>query len=169
MARFSFKAGEEFEMMLAKMGQKSEEISKKAIYAAADLTINEIRKNLNGLMEDPEEDITKPYRYLKKGEKFQGIPSGQKKDLNDSLGITPISLDSKGNLNTKVGFDGYGSQPTEKYPRGIPNQLIARATESGSSIRVKQPFVRTAIRKIKKPAVNKMQTIISEEYEKMKK
>lgn len=168
-ARFAFKAGEEFELKLAKLEKKSDEIARKAIHRAAGITIDEIRKNLNALPVDPKEDIRKPYRYLADGEKFQGVPSAQKDDLNDSLGITPISVDSKGDMNTKVGFDGYGSQPTKTYPKGIPNQLIARAIESGSSVREKHAFVRPAVRRIKKEAVEAMQTVIDEEYKKIMK
>ena len=71
MARFAFKAGEEFELKLAKLEKKSDEIARKAIYRAAGITIDEIRKNLNALPVDPKEDIRKPYRYLADGESFR--------------------------------------------------------------------------------------------------
>ena len=58
-----------------------------------------------------------------------------KGDLLGSLGITPPGVDSQGNVNTKIGFDGYDS-------KGVANQLKARVMESGTSKIKKRPFVR---------------------------
>lgn len=160
MARMTFKAGEEYAIKLSKLATKQEEIAKKAIYAAAGIVADRIKANLNAL---PEEK----FRYLRDGEKFVGVPERQKKDLIDSFGITPITTDSKGNWNAKIGFDGYGSIPTKKYPNGLPNQLLARAIESGSSVRRKKPFVRPAVNATKKQAQAKMAEIIDKEIEKI--
>lgn len=160
MARMTFKAGEEYAIKLSKLATKQEEIAKKAIYAAAGIVADKIKSNLNSL---PEEK----FRYLRDGEKFVGVPERQKKDLIDSFGITPITTDNKGNWNAKIGFDGYGSIPTKKYPNGLPNQLLARAIESGSSVRRKKPFVRPAVNATKKQAQAKMAEIIDKEIEKI--
>jgi len=156
----TFKAGEEYAIKLSKLATGQEEIAKKAIYAAAAIVADRIKANLNAL---PEEK----FRYLRDGEKFVGVPERQKKDLIDSFGITPITTDSKGNWNAKIGFDGYGSIPTKKYPNGLPNQLLARAIESGSSVRRKKPFVRPAVNATKKQAQAKMAEIIDKEIEKI--
>ena len=160
MARMTFKAGEEYAIKLSKLATGQEEIAKKAIYAAAGIVADRIKANLNAL---PEEK----FRYLRDGEKFVGVPERQKKDLIDSFGITPITTDNKGNWNAKIGFDGYGSIPTKKYPNGLPNQLLARAIESGSSVRRKKPFVRPAVNATKKQAQAKMAEIIDKEIEKI--
>jgi len=160
MARMTFKAGEEYAIKLSKLATGQEEIAKKAIYAAAGIVADKIKSNLNSL---PEEK----FRYLRAGEKFVGVPERQKKDLIDSFGITPITTDNKGNWNAKIGFDGYGSIPTKKYPNGLPNQLLARAIESGSSVRRKKPFVRPAVNATKKQAQAKMAEIIDKEIEKI--
>ena len=160
MARMTFKAGKEYAIKLSKLATGQEEIAKKAIYAAAGIVADRIKANLNAL---PEEK----FRYLRDGEKFVGVPERQKKDLIDSFGITPITTDSKGNWNAKIGFDGYGSTPTKKYPKGLPNQLLARAIESGSSVRQKKPFVRLAVNATKKKAQAEMEKIIDKEIEKI--
>ena len=160
MARMTFKAGEEYAIKLSKLATEQEEIAKKAIYAAARIVADRIKANLNAL---PEEK----FRYLRDGEKFVGVPERQKKDLIDSFGITPITTDNRGNWNAKIGFDGYGSTPTKKYPKGLPNQLLARAIESGSSVRQKKPFVRLAVNATKKKALAKMEEIIDKETEKI--
>lgn len=155
----TFKAGEEYAIKLSKLANQ-EDVAKKAIYGAAEIVADKIKANLNAL---PEEK----FRYLRDGEKFVGVPERQKKDLIDSFGITPITKDNEGNWNTKIGFDGYGSIPTKKYPNGLPNQLLARAIESGSSVRQKKPFVRPAVNATKKKAQTEMEKIIDEETEKI--
>jgi hypothetical protein len=41
--------------------------------------------------------------------------------------------DRNNQQSVKLGFDGYNDVVTDKYPSGQPNQLIARAIESGTS------------------------------------
>lgn len=153
LAKLQIKGTEEIELQLSKLADL--EFTKEIVEAGAQPLADEIRKSINNLPE--EED-----RYLKKGEKFKGIPKRQKKDLLDSLGITPADVDYGGNTNIKVGFDGYGSSKTKKYPQGLPNPLLARAIESGSTVRVKKPFIRPATNRMKKKVNNTMQLKIDE-------
>lgn len=160
MARFAFRGTEEYALKLAKLGAVVEETAKRAIYEAAKVVTDEIRSNIERLPEDK-------YRYLRQGEKFDGVPPAQKKDLLDSLGITPVQYDKKGFWNVKIGFDGYGRFKTKKYSKGVPNQLLARAIESGSSVRRKIPFVRPAVRRTKDSAIYAMSIVIEEEFQKI--
>lgn len=125
-----------------KMGQDIGKICEEAVVEGAQPMADEIRKQIEALPEDK-------FRYLTGNDEFSGIPSKQKKDLLNGLGITKADIDFNGNYNVKVGFDGYGSFKTKKYPKGLPNQLLARAIESGSSVRAKTPFVKTSIKKKK--------------------
>lgn len=162
MARFAFKAGDEWALKLSRLSAGSDEIAKKAIYAAADIVADKIKSNLEALPEDK-------FRHLPNGEKFNGLPQSQKDDLIESFGITPITMDSQGNHNAKIGFDGYGSTPTKAYPQGVPNQLLARSVESSSSVRVATPFVRPAVIATKKPAKAEMGRVVDEETKKIMK
>lgn len=123
---------------------------------------NKIRANLESL---PEES----FRYLYGDDMFDGVPSTQKQELLDSFGLTPIEMDYRGMWNVKIGFDGYGRHPTKTYPQGLPNQLLARSIESGSSWRKKHPFVRPAVAATKKEALAIMQKVVDEETEKIMK
>ena len=125
------------------------------VFQGAKIVADEIRKNLEALPEDE-------FRKLKPGEQFRGVPRSVKDDLLASFGLAPIESDKNGFRNTKAGFDGYGSRPTKKYPRGVPNQLVARAVESGSSVRQKTPFVRPAVRKARKMAIEKIEKTMDE-------
>lgn len=162
MARMSFKSGEDFALKLSRLGAAQEEVARKAVYAGAQVMADAIKANLEAL---PEED----FRFLHEGDKFDGVPKGQKQELIDSFGVTPILMDSDGNYNAKIGFDGYGSLKTKTYPKGVPNQLIARSIESGSSVRKKHPFVGPAV-KAKRKAVNEaMAKVIDAETQKIMK
>ena len=147
---------DELELQLSKLADP--ELAKDVVMAGAQPIADEIRKSIEALPEDK-------FRYLKKNEVFTGVPKQQKQDLLDSLGITPPDIDFDGNTNTKIGFDGYGKIPTKKYPKGVPNQLLARAVESGSSVRKKTPFIRKAVNKSKKLAEAEMQKKLDEKIE----
>lgn len=156
MARMEIRGFDELELQLSKLADP--EISKEVVMAGAQPIADQIRKNLEALPEDK-------FRRLAKNEVFTGLPRQQKQDLLDSLGIAPPDIDFDGNTNTKIGFDGYGKLPTKKYPKGVPNQLLARAVESGSSVRKKTPFVRKAVNKAKKLAEAEMQKKLDEKIE----
>lgn len=161
MARMKFNGLKEYELRLSKLAAGSEEIAKKAIYEGANVVADAIRKNLEAL---PDEK----FRYLRGDDKFTGLPEQQKKDLVASFGVTPID-EQDGIYSAKIGFDGYGSITTKKYPQGIPNQLLARAVESGSSVRQKTPFVRPAVNASKAKAEKAMADTIDKEIEKLMK
>lgn len=140
-------------MKLDRLKNETDETAKEAIYAAANIVADKIADNLNAL---PEET----FRRLTKGEKFDGVPEDQKEDLIASFGIASIKTDKNSDWNTKIGFDGYGRRATKKYPKGLPNQMVARAIESGSSVRKKHPFVRPAVNATKKMALAEMKKVI---------
>ena len=156
MARMEIRGFDELELRLSKLADP--EIAKDVVMSGAQPVADEIRKSIEALPEDK-------FRYLKKNEVFTGVPKQQKQDLLDSLGITSPDIDFDGNTNTKIGFDGYGKLPTKKYPKGVPNQLLARAVESGSSVRKKTPFIRKAVNKSKKLAEAEMQKKLDEKIE----
>lgn len=155
----AFKAGDEYALKLSKMVAKSDEIAKKALYSAADIVADEIKKNLVSNLRDPSYAGMGSHGKSKAGAwgGKSSVPSG---DLEESFGITPISQDEDGNWNVKIGFDGYDR-------KGVPNQLKARAMESGTSTLRKRPFVRPAINATKKKAIAAMNEVIDQECKKI--
>lgn len=151
MAKITFKGQSEYFGKLQQLEQAfaKDATLEKAVRAGAAPVAGRIRKNLEAL---PEEN----FRKLREGEIFHGIPKGQKQDLLDSFGLAPITRDRSGFVHTKAGFDGYGSFPTADYPNGISNQLVAAATESGSSVRKKMPFIRPAEKAARQEAIDAM-------------
>ncbi len=129
MAKMTIRGVDDLALQISKLGKMSEEISKNVVMAGAQPVADAIRQELQKNLA---------------GSKYS---TG---DLEKSLGITPPGVDSQGNVNTKVGFDGYDRD-------GVPNQLKARVMESGSSKQKKKPFVRPAVNKSKKKAIEEMQ------------
>ena len=164
MAKITFKAEQDYALFLGKLEALAyrDDTLERAVYAGSSIVADAIRANLESLP-------TEPYRFLQDGETFDGVPEGQKRDLIGSFGLTPISRDKNGFINTKAGFEGYGSYPTNAYPNGVPNPLLARAVESGSSVRKKHPFVRPAVNATRKQAVEAMQEVIDAKIKKLMK
>lgn len=162
MARITFKNQSDYFLRLKKLEEtfKSDEPLERAVSRGAAPVADAIRKNLEAL---PTED----FRVLPEGETFKGLPKHQKKDLVDSFGLTPVERDRNGFVNTKAGFDGYGHYKTKIYPQGLPNQLLARAVESGSSVRQKTPFVRPAVNATRKKSIEEMEKSIDEDLKKI--
>lgn len=162
MAKISFSRYQEYAVglyELERIGQ-SGKLLDKAVVAGGNIVADEIRRRLENLPEDR-------FRYLEGDEKFEGVPHPQLLDLLTSFGLTPVQRDRGGFVNVKAGFDGYGSHPTSSYPKGIPNPLLARAVESGSSVREKTPFVRPAVNATRKQAVAAMDAEIRDGLEKI--
>ena len=162
MARISFNGHADYALALRELEFAAEQgaVLEKAVEAGGAVVADEIRRRLDALPTDT-------FRFLDEGEKFEGLPVVHHLDLLDSFGLTPPQRDRKGFVNVKAGFDGYGSKKTKAYPKGIPNQLLARAVESGSSVRRKTPFVRPAVNATRKEAVEEMDWVVRAEIEKI--
>lgn len=147
---------DEYIAYLQKIGKKTDSMIGEAVYAMANVVANAIRSNIQSLPTNTtEEDNIKAY---KRGEKSR-LTDKEKNGLLEGFGVSPMKNDM-GFIHVKLGFDGYNSVKTKKYPSGHPNALIARITESGSPYRDKTPFVRTATAKTKDPAIQAAQSVI---------
>ncbi len=161
MAKISFKNQSEYYLKLQELENLAakDETLEKAVAAGAKVVADKIRSNLESLP-------TEKFRYLPEGEKRNGLTPQEMQDLSASFGLAPIKRED-GYVNTKAGFDGYGSHPTKTYPHGVPNAMIARAVESGSSMRNKTPFVEPAVRASRQKAIKEMEEVIDEEMKKI--
>ena len=131
---------------LQKINAVTDEVIGEAVYEMAKVVADSVRSSIQALPTVSNEANIATY---KKG--YSRLSDKEKQGLLDGFGISPLQEDS-GFVNVKLGFDGYNSVKTKKYPQGQPNALIARVTESGSSYREKTPFMRPAVNASKKPA-----------------
>lgn len=164
MAYLQVKGLDEYTKKVKKLSDNSEEIIKRAVYKGAGTVADAVKQGINGLPIQQRSD-GRPY-FARKGEQLTGVTASQKKDLTKSMGLAPIQEMKLGYINTKLGFDGYGSTPTKQYPRGVPNQLLMRGIESGTYFRKKNAVVRRSVNKSRKLAQKNMADTIDEELRK---
>ena len=157
MATIQFKKGDEYLAKLSKLEVLTRtEVIGSAIYAAADIMTDAIRAEL--------EKVPTDESWGSPDNPTQGPKAIQKKGLAESLGIASMRNDA-GFLNVKIGFDGYNQVRTKEWPKGQPNQMVARSIESGTSWMKKNPFARRAVRKTKKEAMEIMKQSVDQSIE----
>ena len=162
MATIRFSKLRDYELMLGKIGDASKDICGAAIYEGAKIIADEVKANLESLKTVSDVDAI----MAAKKEEATYLTIRAKIGLMKSFGVTPMQRDRDGIYNVKLGFDGYNDVKTKKWPKGQPNQLIARACESGSSAMIKQPFFREAVQKTKKKAESRMAEVLDEKIKK---
>lgn len=140
----------------------TDEMIGEAVYEMAKVVADKVRANIEALPAVSNEANIATYR-----EGYSRLSEPEKQGLMDGFGVSPLQDDS-GYRNVKLGFDGYNSVKTKKYPQGQPNALIARVTESGSSYREKTPFIRPAVNAARKPAEKAGQAKIDEKIKSIK-
>ena len=159
MAKITFPGLNDYELMISRLSKNAADIAGRAIYTGAGIVADEIKSGIQSL------PVVRGY-----GTAENPLPGGvtqpQKQGLLNGLGIAPLQ-DDGGYLNVKIGFDGYNRTKTKDYPRGQPNQLVARGVESGTSWKQKHPFVRPAINRSRKRAEAAMAEALDKEIEKI--
>lgn len=124
----------------------------KMLYEGAKIVTDEVAKNIDALPTQ----LGRP----KKGQQREPSPQ-EKQGLKDGLGIAKKKIDGTF-INVKVGFDGYNSVTTERWPNGVPNALVARSIESGTTFIKRHPFVTQAVKATKAEAEKRMAEIVDE-------
>lgn len=159
--KIDVKGSEEYALKLSKLASGVKGIAGKAIYKAADVVTDAVRAQINSLPTvDENYNILAYHQGLK-----ARLSERQKQGLLDGLGVAKMK-ETDGYYNVKVGFDGYNDIKTRKYPQGQPNVLIARIYENGGSTAEKMPFIKPALNKVRKQAVEIMNKTVDEEIEK---
>lgn len=90
-----------------------------------------------------------------KGTKYDSRSTGQ---LEQSLGVSPVRVDDKGNYDVKVGF-------AEPRSDGDSNAKIANVLEYGKSGQPPKPFLKPAKSKCGKNVLRKMAETLEREME----
>lgn len=149
MAKWTMEGMSEYIAYLQSIANVTDEAIGAGVYAMAEVVADKVRDNIQALPTVSNEANIATYR-----QGYSRLSDLEKQGLLEGFGVTPMQ-DDGGYKNVKLGFDGYNSIKTKKYPQGQPNVLIARVTESGSSYRQKTPFMRTAVNASRKEALEK--------------
>lgn len=137
MAKMTVKGLDDIVNGLSAVEEAGLPIVKASLYEGAAVVADQIKAGIGNLPVDTP-------RWLSRGDRYNALVAQDKEDLANSMGIMKFERDADG-VRTVIGFAGYGRHKTKKYPRGLPMAMIARSIESGSSVRRKHPFVRTAV------------------------
>lgn len=143
---------------LISLSKEAEGICKAAVFEGAKVMADTLRGAVSAIPENNG-------RFVPGDLPIEGISKRQKEGLLNGLGVARIA--TKGSeVNTKIGFIGYNSEKTRKYPGGQPNMLIARSLMKGTNKRKKYDFVSAAVRQASAPAVAAMAEKVTEEINK---
>lgn len=167
MAKIQIKAGNEYLAKISKLSALAQDrVCGRSIYAGSAVVADAVREEIQALPTAEHEG--KPW-FGTAEHPARGPSPAQKKGLLDSLGVTPMADDGKGFLNVKIGFDGYNSEKNKRWPKGQPNQMIARSIERGTSFMKANPFVKRAVAQTQKRAKEAMSKAANREFEKIMK
>lgn len=159
MAKWTMEGMSEYIAYLQSIANVTDEAIGAGVYAMAEVVADKVRANIQALPAVPNAANIATYR-----QGYSRLSEPEKQGLLDGFGVSPMQ-DDNGYFNVKLGFDGYNSVKTKKYPQGQPNALIARVTESGSQYRDKTPFMRPAVNATRKQAENAAQVVIDEKIQ----
>ena len=152
MAKFEMRGIEKYLNQLRALEKGTDAVCKAAVYAGAKVLADGIKAEILSLDRVTDAEAKAAWREKEPVK----ISVSQKIGLAKSLGVTPIR-DKYGSFDAKIGFDGYNDVKTDRWPQGQPNQLIARACESGTSAMLKQPFIRPTERRLKDEVLRAME------------
>ena len=156
MARFEFQGINEYAAKLYALETESETMIKRAVYDGAKVVADATRAEISA--------IPTQTKNPEPGEPL-GLLSYEKQGLLEGVGLSEIKNES-GFINTKLGFSGYNRLRSKTYPNGHPNAMIARALQSGSTVRKKNAFMTRVIKASKERAEAAMQARFDEDTEK---
>lgn len=164
MAKITVKGIDEYAEAVKKYSKNADQILKKSVYAGGGVIADAVKEGLKTLpIQEGKNGLPV---FAGEGEKLTGVSRKQKQDLIDSMGLAPIQEFKAGYITTKLGWDGYGSIKTKKYPKGVPNQMLMRSVEGGTEFRQKNPVVRKAVNGARKKSVDAMSKTIEQETRK---
>ena len=156
MAVLQVKGLDEYVKKIKTLSKNADSIMKSVVYDGGAVIADAVKA---GLKELPVEEGENGLPVFGTQEApITGVSRVQKGDLIDSMGHAPIQEFKQGYISTKLGWDGYSKMRTRKYPKGVPNQLLMRSVENGTSFRKKNPIVRKSVAKARKAAIEAMTT-----------
>lgn len=136
---------------LGNLSDRADGMAGRAIYEGAKIVADQIRANIEGL----------PVQEKTRGGLRRDPTQVEKDGLLAGLGVAK-KQDDGGFINVKIGMDGYNAHVTERYPKGHPNAMIARAINAGSTYMNRYPFIDNAVRATKAAAEDAMREVIDE-------
>lgn len=160
MASIKIDGLEAYQKQLEALGNDITGILKRGVYDGADVVADAVRSSLSSLPVSDDVEAIRAYREGRPGP----LTSKQKAGLLRGLGLAKMQ-NSDGFVSTKLSFAGYNDVKTKKFPKGQPNIMIAASIENGTSASKRQPFMRTAVNKVKAASKAAMEATVTSDIE----
>lgn len=145
---------------LEDLGARSDELLSRALYDGAKVMADGLKDAIRALPEDT------GFKRIDRGDKPRNVVDPlDKEDLISHMGISSFRSET-GKVYARISFDGYGQVRTKKFPNGRPVVLIARSINSGSSVRMKHPFIKPTVNQYKSAAFDAMRKCVEDELKK---
>ena len=145
MAKITFSGLDAYAEELSKIREKLPKLVDAALYEGAKVVADATQKEIEGLSE-----LTPEAR--------QGLKEG--------LGVAHFWREG-GATVTKIGFEGYNSKRTKRWPRGQPNAMIARSLIRGTSWMRANRFTARAAKKARIQSIEAMQQRLDKDIKKL--
>lgn len=134
-----------------------------AVYEGAKVIADAVTDEIRNIYEVAENEHGSENNIL------YGITAAQKEGLLEGFGISHLKIEDNDLRFVKLGFVGYNSTKTKKYPNGQPNALIARSLISGTSFRAKNNFMNKALKNAQAAAQSAIVNTVQDSIENLKK
>ena len=147
---------EELNNTLTQLGDKAQSVAAKGLYEGAGIMAESVNRAAETI-------VTAKFTKKKK----HRFPSPEEKAIVTQAGALGIAKFDKsdGDVQTSVGYGGRGYAMLGGKKKPIP--LIAYSIDSGTSFMPKQPFIRRGANAGKQKAMDKIEDVILEEFEKI--
>lgn len=143
MAKITFPGMEAYIRQMEGLGKEIPKICNRALYDGAKILADAVREEIKTLDKlDPRD----------------------RQGLLDGMGIAHF-WEEDGSVMTKIGFEGYNTWKTKRWPRGKPNALIARAQIRGTSWIYPNRFTARAAKKAREKCIEAMRKRVEQELE----
>ena len=147
MATISFPGMEAYLKSFDKIASEVPQIENKALFDGAGLLADAVAQEIDGLTE---------------------LNQIQRRGLRKGMGIAGFWTE-QGSTVTKIGFEGYNSIKTRRWPNGQPNAMIARSLIRGTSWMRANRFTARAAKKARERCIRAMQERVDREFAAMEK
>ena len=143
MAKVQLMMPDEFLERLAKLGDRSDEISERVLEAGGEVVLSQVKSSLASV--------------IGSGTKYDSRSTGE---LERSLGMSTVKMDRDGNHNINIGF-------AEPRSDGRSNAAIANIIEYGKHGQPAKPFLKPAKSASKAACEEAMKQKFEEEVKKL--
>lgn len=142
--KISFPGLSEYEKQLNQILAHVDGIVNMSLYDGAAVLANEVQEEIKGLKE---------------------LTPEARQGLHDGLGVAHFWHEGEATV-TKIGFEGYNSKKTKRWPKGQPNAMIARSLIRGTSWQRANRFTQRAAKSARQKCVEAMRKRFDTEIQK---